>query len=127
MQQPPFGEIGNNYTRTGEKKQGEHCLAGKKRPPGGTSSAAPLGFAGAKSLPPSGGRWHPASHGSRMTDEGGVSIPDSLIQRSACRNAPLIRLAALGTFPPRGEGSVGALASWPHRRFVVLLLPNGHL
>ena len=36
---------------------------------------------------------------------------------------PLIRLAALGTFPPRGEGSVGARASWLHRRFVVLLLP----
>ncbi len=49
---------------------------------------SPIGVCRAQSLPPSGGRWHPASHGSRMTDEGGVSITDSYTQQSACRNAP---------------------------------------
>ena len=44
-------------------------------------------------------------------------IPIALSER------PLICLAALGTFPPRGEGSAGALASCPHRGFVDLLLP----
>ena len=50
-------------------------------------------------------------------------MTDSQIPTICLSERPLIRLAVLGTFPPRGEGSVGALASWPHRRFVVLLLP----
>ena len=51
-------------------------------------------------------------------------MTDSQIPTVCLSERPLIRLAVLGTFPPRGEGSVGVPASWPHRRFVDLLIPD---
>ena len=75
------------------------------------------GSGGAQSLPPSGGRWHPASHGSRMTDEGADRERIRRFQRSAFRNAP--SSVSLRSTPSlqRGEGSVGVPASRSHRRF----------
>ena len=66
---------------------------------------------------PSGGRWHPASHGSRMTDEGADRERIRRFQRSAFRNAP--SSVSLRSTPSlqRGEGSVGVPASRSHRRF----------
>ena len=69
------------------------------------------GSGGAQSLPPSGGRWHPASHGSRMTDEGA--------DRSRIRNSNSLPVGTSPSSvslrstpsPQRGEGSVGTSPS----------------
>ena len=75
------------------------------------------GSGGAQSLPPSGGRWHPASHGSRMTDEGAYREQIRLSSRLPVGTSPSSVSLRSTPSPQRGEGSGGAPASWPRRRF----------
>ena len=57
-----------------------------------------------QSLPPSGGRWHPASHGSRMTDEGGYRPPIRIFNRLLIGTSPSSVSLRSTPSPQRGEG-----------------------
>ena len=68
----------------------------------------------AKSLPPSGGRWHPASHGSRMTDEGAYRSQICILNGLLVGTPPHPPRCARH-LPPEG----GRLCRSPGKQFVL--------